>query len=282
MSEFREHRFLSQDGLSLYYREYGDPMSPATPLLCLPGLTRNSRDFHALASRLAPTRRILCPDYRGRGRSEYAEGPASYHPMAHLNDIRHLAAIADLDRMIVIGTSFGGFLAMGMALIMPSSLVAVVLNDVGPKVAPGGLKRIMDYVGKDRPQPDWASAGAELKRMFPHLPPQTDEEWRAAARMTWREGPDGMLHFDWDTRLAGTIGKASGAVDPWSLFRGLSKIPVLALRGSLSDVLTPDIFARMQAENPNLIAVTVAGSGHPPSLSEPEAMESIDEFLAYR
>ena len=279
MADFQERRYLAEDGLSLYYRDYGDPLSPAPPLLCLPGLTRNSRDFHGLASRLGQGRRVVCPDYRGRGRSDYDPDPANYHPKVHINDLRHLMTAAGLQRAVVIGTSFGGFLSMGLALATPSAIGAVVLNDVGPEVTDSGLRRIMNYIGRDHPLPDWGAAVAEMKRMFPKLSFQTDEEWLAGARGTWRKGEDGMLHFDWDIRLAGAIAEARHDFDPWTLFRALGGVPVLALRGGISDVLSSEILDRMQREHPALTAVTVPGVGHPLSLSEPQAVEALDEFL---
>lgn len=280
MAAYTEHRHLAQDGLSLYYRTYGDPLSPATPVLCLPGLTRNSKDFHRLARRLSTARRVVCPDYRGRGRSDYAEDPRTYHPVTHINDIRHLMTVEELHGVIVIGTSFGGFLAMGMALAMPSALRAVVLNDVGPEVADTGITRIMNYVGRDNPQPDWESAVVEMKRMAPTLSLKTDEEWLASARATWREGDDGLLHFDWDPRLAIAVSRARSELDPWALFRGVTRIPVLAVRGELSDVLSVATLEHMAQEHPDLVSVTVPGCGHPPSLSEPLAVEAVDEFLS--
>ena len=279
MTEYRERRYLAEDGLSLYYRDYGDRLTSAVPVLCLPGLARNSKDFHRLAGRLGTTRWVVCPDYRGRGLSDYDPAPSNYHPTVHVNDVRHLMTVAGLHRAIIIGTSFGGFLAMGLALAAPSAIAAVVLNDVGPEVADSGLKRIMDYIGRDHPQPDWPSAAAEMKRMFPNLSFETEEEWLAGARNTWREGDDGILHFDWDIRLAEAIGQARHDFDPWSLFRGLCGIPVLAFRGGKSDVLSPEILEHMQREHPGLKAVTVPGVGHPLSLSELQAVEAIDEFL---
>lgn len=279
MTDYRERRYLAEDGLSLYYRDYGNPLSPALPVLCLPGLTRNSRDFHALASRLAGDRRVVCPDYRGRGQSDYDSEPDNYHPTVHINDLRHLITVTGIHRAIHIGTSFGGFLTMGLALAIPSAIAGVVLNDVGPEVTDSGLTRIMDYIGRDHPQPDWPSAAAEMKNMFPNLSFQTEEEWLAGARGTWRESDDGMLHFDWDIRLAETIGKARHDFDPWSLFRALGSVPVLAFRGEKSDVLSPEIFEHMQREHPNLKAVTVPGVGHPLSLSEPQAVEALNEFI---
>lgn len=280
MGDYRECRYLSQDGRSLYYRDYGDPLSDEAPVLCLPGLTRNSKDFHRLASRLAVARRVVCPDYRGRGRSEYDADPANYHPAVHLNDTRHLLVAAGLHEAIVIGTSFGGLLAMGMAVVMPSALSAVVLNDVGPEIAEQGLGRIMDYIGTDSPQPDWDAAIVTLKRMFPAHARDSREALLEEARATWREGDDGMLHFDWDTRLAETVAKASGETDPWVLFRGLRRFPVLALRGGSSDVLSAATLQRMARAHPRLTAVTVPERGHPLTLSEPACTEAIDEFLA--
>ncbi len=280
MEEFHDCRHLSQDGLSIYYRDYGDPLSGATPVLCLAGLTRNSKDFHAAAMRLATARRVICPDYRGRGRSDYDTNPRNYHPAIHINDIRHLMVATGLHRAIVIGTSFGGLLAMGMALAAPGSLRAVVLNDIGPEVAAGGLKRIMAYIGADRPQPDWDSAVAEMKRMFPTLSCSSGADWLDAAQATWRGGPDGLLHFDWDVRLAGMLARARRGVEPWALFRGLAGIPVLALRGELSDMLSHETLERMADEHGDLTAVTIPGCGHPPRLTEPASIEALDEFVA--
>jgi len=280
MAGFREHRFLAQDGRSLYYRAYGDPLSRAAPVLCLPGLTRNSKDFHGLAIRLAGSRRVVCPDYRGRGQSERDRDPRNYHPLTSLIDMRHLLTVTGLDGAVVVGTSFGGFLAMGLAIIAPSSLRAVVLNDVGPDISGKGMQRISGYVGTDNPQADWEAAVAELRRMFPTLADESRDALLDEARATWREGADGRLHFDWDTRLAEVVFKSRGESDPWQLFRGLYGLPVLALRGGLSDVLSAATLDRMAREHPDLTAVTVARRGHPLTLNEPEATEAVDAFLA--
>ncbi len=280
MNAFRERRFLSQDGRTLYYREYGDPLASAAPVLCLPGLTRTARDFSGLASRLASTRRVICPDYRGRGLSEYDNDPRNYHPTVTLLDTRHLLTVTGLEGVVVIGTSFGGFLAMGLAIVMPSSLRAVVLNDVGPKVSDRGMQRIAGYIGTDNPQPDWNAAVAELARMFPTMAGESRETLLEEARATWREGEDGRLHFNWDTRLAQVVVAAGAENDPWILFRALARFPVLALRGELSDVLSAETLERMAHVHPALTAVTVPGRGHPLTLNEPLAMEALDAFLA--
>jgi pimeloyl-ACP methyl ester carboxylesterase len=279
-ASFRERWMTSQDGLKLYYRDYGDALSQRTPLLCLSGLTRNSADFADLAARHAGERRVLCPDYRGRGRSAYDANWRNYQPPIYVNDIAHLLAAADIHRVIVLGTSLGGLLAMGLAVLKPTMTAAVILNDIGPDVVGGGIARILDYIGVDHPQPDWQSAAAYLRELLPTLSIKTEEGWLKMARATYRLGEDGLLHFDWDVNLARPFSVATSAIpDLWPYFRALRPVPTLAFRGALSDVLSADTFERMALAKPNLERVTVAGVGHAPNFNEPDAAAAVDAFI---
>jgi pimeloyl-ACP methyl ester carboxylesterase len=276
----RERRISAQDGLSLYFRDYGDPQSPLLPLLCLSGLTRNSRDFEPLAERLAAERRVLCPDYRGRGQSAWDPEWRHYEPLTYINDALHVLAAADVGRAVIVGSSMGGLLAMGIAAIRPTAVAGVVMNDIGPDVAPDGLGRILAWISADRPQPDWASAEQFLRRTLRHLPID-DAHWRRLTRGTFREMPDGSLRFDWDVGLVKPLLRGDGQMrDLWQVFRALRRIPVLVLRGIASDVLTEGGVARMVEAKPDLVHVTIPGAGHAPALDEPESKASIDEFLA--
>jgi pimeloyl-ACP methyl ester carboxylesterase len=277
---YREKRLTAQDGLSLYYRDYGDPLSPRPPLLCLTGLTRNSADFADLATRHAGERRSLCLDYRGRGRSAYDRNWRRYEARTYVADIAQLIAAADLHGVVVIGTSLGGLLAMALAVLKPTALAAVVLNDIGPDLAQGGFGRILDYIGTDQPQPDWQSAARYLRQLLPTLSIKTDEGWIRMAEMTYRRGEDGLLHFDWDVNLAKPLRATRRAIpDLWPYFGALRQLPVLALRGELSDMLSAQTFARMALAKPDLERVTVPDVGHAPTLNEPIAAAAIDAFI---
>ena len=280
MPDYREATLSAQDGLALYYRDYGDPLASKTPLLCLTGLTRNSADYAGVAQRLSRERRVLCPDYRGRGHSAYDRNWRNYDPYVYISDISHLLAATGVGRAVVVGTSMGGLLAMGLAVLRPSLIAGVVLNDIGPNVSNPGLDRILGYVGVDHAQSDWASAIRFLKELTPSLAPKADEAWwRTHAEATYRKGDDGLLHFDWDLAIAKPLNQQRAAADLWTMFRGLRAIPTLAFRGALSDVLTEDVFRRMALEKPDLVCVTVPDKGHTPSLTEPEATEALDAFL---
>ena len=139
---FTEHYFHAQDDLRLYYRDYGDRHSTRIPVLCLPGLTRNAKDFHDFATRQSIDRRVICFDFRGRGRSAYDPEPSNYQPSVYLSDLQHLLAVTHLHRAIVLGTSMGGLMAMAMSAAMPTALAGVILNDVGPDVSEAGRQRI--------------------------------------------------------------------------------------------------------------------------------------------
>jgi pimeloyl-ACP methyl ester carboxylesterase len=277
---FREGWFRCQDDLALYWRDYGDPAASTLSVLCLTGLTRNGRDYHGLARRLSATRRVLVPDYRGRGRSARDPDWRRYRPETYLADILDLLTVAGLHRVVVIGTSMGGLLAMGLAAFRPTAIAGAVLNDIGPEIAGDGYKRIKDYIGTNRPAADWPTAIADMQRLFP-TPKADPQRLLRVAHGTYRRGPDGLLHYDWDVTLARGLSTDSARLpDLWPLFRAFADRPVLAIRGALSDVLTEDTFARMAREKPDLMQVTVPDVGHVPALDEPEAEAALDEFLA--
>ena len=275
---FRERRYTAQDGLSLYFRDYGDPLSDARPVLCLAGLTRNSGDFHDFATRLAGRRRVVCPDYRGRGRSDHDPDWRNYRAQVYVGDLFHLMAAAGLDGVAICGVSLGGLLAMGLAVLAPAAIAGVILNDVGPEVNRAGLARIRDYVGHDHPQADLETATAYLKDLHRGLVLGGEGAWRSFAEATFHEGADGLLHVNWDLNLARTLGR--DVPDLWPYYRALRPLPVLALRGETSDVLTAETLARMAEAKPDLIQVTVAGVGHVPPLDHPQVEPAIDDFLA--
>ncbi|MFQ5958128.1 MAG: alpha/beta fold hydrolase [Alphaproteobacteria bacterium] len=278
---YRERRFTAQDGLSLYFRDYGDRLSPRTPVLCLGGLTRNSKDFDDLARRLAAKRRVVCPDYRGRGRSDYDADWRNYRPEVYVRDVLDLLTAAGLHRVVVVGTSLGGLLAMGLAVARPTALAGVVLNDIGPEVDGTGLANIVQYLRGHTPQPDWDSAVDYLKKNFRNLSISTDDEWITFARRLYKEGADGTLRHDFDPAIARPFGRRAGAQpNLWAFYGALRRVPTLAIRGGVSDILSADAFDRMAEVKPDLFRVTVPDVGHVPFLDEPECVEAIDDFLA--
>ena len=280
MMNYRECRFTAQDGLSLYYRQYGDPLSPNAPVLCLPGLARNSKDYHRFASRISRKRWVVTPDYRGRGQSDYDSDANNYQAPTYIGDIHHLLAATGMHRAVVVGTSMGGLLAMAMGAAMPSALAGVVINDIGPDIGGPGIGRIMDYLSKDNPQPDWNTAVETFKRMFPTLSFQTESEWREAAGATWREDENGQLRYDWDIKIIEPALRGKPLPDLWALFRSLRRLPVLAIRGGASDVLSAETFDRMAEEHPDLQRICLDGIGHVPSLIEDASTDAVDEFLS--
>ncbi len=277
---YREGYVSAQDGLRLYYRDYGDPLAPGAPVLCLAGLTRNSGDFDSLAVRLSARRRVVTLDYRGRGRSDYDPDWRHYAPEATALDVIQASFALGLHHFVVVGTSFGGLLGMGLAVFLPAALAGLVLNDTGPELSDEGLDRIMNYVGKDNPQPDWEAAAANIRETFPHLKLRNEADWEVTIRGTFREGADGLLHHDWDPAIAKPFVKATRSRDIWPYFGALRRRPVLAIRGGISDVLNAEGLRRMAEAKPDLIQLTVEGVGHTPTLEEDECRSALDDFLA--
>ncbi|MBT6095847.1 MAG: alpha/beta hydrolase [Rhodospirillaceae bacterium] len=279
--DYTEHYFSAQDGLQLYYRDYGPKHGGGTPVICLPGLTRNCRDFHAVALSLMGARRVICPDIRGRGKSARDPDWRNYHPSVYVGDVRHMLAALNLHRVFVIGTSMGGIMAMAMAAAMPTSIAGALINDVGPDIDDDGLDAIVDYVHRaDQVFTDWKGAADFLKSCFPDMPGMTDEAWLRAARRTAIERPDGTVVHDWDPAIAKPLESQRGSIDLWPFFRALKNLPVMVVRGALSDILSAETLERMHDTLPHLVPVTVPGMGHAPMLTEPQIPEPLNDILA--
>jgi pimeloyl-ACP methyl ester carboxylesterase len=280
--EFRAHRWLSKDGLSLYSRVYDTAGSAAPPVLCLPGLTRNSKDFEDLALHLSPRYRVICPDLRGRGLSAPDPVWQNYHPGTYLADLAGLVAGLGVQRLTVIGTSLGGWLAMSLPAFLPGIIGGVVLNDIGPEIDPVGIARIKAYAGQLPPVRSWDEAVAQLRVMFgAALPGLSDDTWARLARRSYREDENRTPILECDPKVGEALRAVPAAAgDLWPLWAQLGTLPVLAIRGALSDILSASTFARMQREKPDLVPLTVAARGHVPLLDEPECLAAIDSFLA--
>jgi pimeloyl-ACP methyl ester carboxylesterase len=283
---WRDMHYTSQDGLKLYARRYGPEASPFRPVLCLAGLTRNSRDFHSLASSLSGAedrpRIVYCLDYRGRGRSEYDENWRNYSPLIELLDVLDFMTIEGLSQAAVIGTSRGGIIAMLMGVMRPSSLGAVVLNDIGPVIETAGLARIMGYVGKIPLPADWTEAKNLVrdinKRFFTQL---DDAEWDAISRQ-WFNDRNGQPAPGYDANLTKALAEidiAKKMPEMWPHFRSLSRVPTLVIRGENSDLLSAKTVSEMAKAHPRLIAVTMHGQGHAPLLRDRFTQRIIADFL---
>lgn len=286
---YRERTLTSEDGLSLYFRDYAP--SPANSggmaegnrptLLCLGGLARNSKDFHHFAIwRASLGHRVLCPDYRGRGRSQRDPDWRRYDPRVYLNDLRHLLAVAGAHRVVVVGTSLGGILAMGLAVLSPTAVAGAVLNDIGPEVEMGAMANVLAYLKRATPQPDWKSAADTLRSLVPDLSLKTEAEWLEAARATYRDDGGGRLIADWDPLIIRAIeAAAQPTYDLWPLFHALGRVPVLTVRGGKSRILTSETLEAMRAARPDMASVELEGVGHAPTLNEPAAHEALARFL---
>lgn len=284
MVDYSDAYWWSPDGLRLHYRDYAGGQDGRPPLLCLPGLTRNARDFEPLAHRLAGEWRLICPDLRGRGESAQAKDPMSYVPLTYLQDISRLLADLAITRFVVVGTSLGGVIAMLIAATQPQWLAGAVLNDVGPTLEEAGLARIRTYVGNGGSYPSWVHAARALAEMNRDVYPGYGlEQWLAMAKRLYRLNKTGRIVPDYDMRIAEPLraAGADAAVDMWPVMAAFRAIPTLILRGGRSDILSAATAERMLADiGPAAELVTVADVGHAPLLDEADAVAGIDRLLA--
>lgn len=280
--EWRKLVWWSNDGLRLHARVYdppGDADPAALPLLCLPGLTRNARDFDRIAPHLARHRRVYAVDFRGRGESAYARDAMTYVPLTYVQDVMALLASEEIGRFAVLGTSLGGIVAMLIAATQHDRVAALVLNDVGPELDSAGLDRIRGYVGQSSNHPTWVHAARAIAAANTHVYPRWSlEDWLVMAKRTHRLTREGRIVADYDSNIAQPFKLPGGeaGVDLWPAYESLKDVPLLILRGELSDILAERAAAQMVVRLPHAHLVTVPAVGHAPTLDEAEAITAID------
>ncbi len=277
--QYQDGWWTALDGLKLHYRDYPGARD-RLPILCLPGLTRNARDFAHVAERLEPTRRVICVDFRGRGESAHATDPSTYSLGTYLSDLEALLAELKIKKFISFGTSMGGILTMLLAAAKPGRVAGALINDVGPDLESSGLARIANIVGRSQNWPTWIHAARGISEMQGQPFPQYElEDWLAFAKRTCRLSPQGRIILDYDLKIAEPMRQPQPKVDLWPSYLALGNIPVTILRGELTDLISEMTAKRMAKLLPGAKLVTVKGVGHAPMLDEPEAVRAIDALV---
>ncbi|WP_114227734.1 MULTISPECIES: alpha/beta fold hydrolase [Sphingomonas] len=283
MAAFEDRYYNSADGVRVHYRDYagGEPEQP--PIICLPGLTRNARDFEPVADRFSGEWRVLALDFRGRGMSDADPQPERYVPPTYAKDVLKLLDQLGIADAVFIGTSLGGLTTMLIAAMEEERIAGALINDIGPDVDPEGIARIRSYVGKATGWPSFAAAGAAFaERMGDVYPDWTPAQWEQFARRCCRE-ENGEVGLDYDMAIAQPFAAANDAPQPdlWPLLDGLKGKPVAILRGEVSDLFSAATASRMvEVLGPSAELVTVPRVGHAPSFDEPESIAVLERLLA--
>ena len=282
MTSWRDHYYRSEDGLDLYARLYDRADSQRT-ILCMHGLTRNSRDFEAVANHLADRYRVIAVDQRGRGNSAWDSDLTRYNPQVYVKDMWTLLDGLAVPEVAMIGTSMGGLMAMMMGATVPKRTLGIVLNDIGPVLERSGLDRIKAYIGKTTSFDSWqqlADATKALNGAF--FPRYSKEDWLAMARRTGTKTKDSKITLNYDPALAAPIMQSEEAAVPpdlWPLFDMLAPLPLMTVRGTISDLFSVDTLKEMKQRHPDMISHTVAEEGHAPMMDDPASLAAINVFM---
>ena len=283
---FSDFFYSAPDGLRLHARVYGDANSGHWPVVCLPGLTRNARDFHELAlhlsTRPAVPRKVVAFDYRGRGLSAYDPDIGHYNVGIEAGDVLAGLAALGIGAAGFIGTSRGGLIIHVLGMMQPAVLKAIVFNDIGPVIETVGLAHIQSYLER-APKPRTFTEAVEAQRGVhgQDFSALTDADWARMVRALNRETDQGLLP-DFDPRLVDTVASLD-LTQPlpalWPQFDALGAIPLLAIRGANSRLLSTDTLRQMREHHSMMETITVEGQGHAPFLETGSLPDDIAAFF---
>lgn len=280
-TSYQECFFQNSDGLVLHYRNYSAPHENAEIMLCIPGLTRNARDFQEVADQFSPHFHVICVDLRGRGKSDYDPDPARYTPAIYCTDMFELMAHLSVDKVHICGTSLGGIVAMMMQAVRPGCLKTAIINDIGSEINAAGLNRIKKYIGASRHHSSWESASKALQKSAQNIYPDFNaHDWEKFANKLFIK-KQGQIELDYDPALVDMVKSSdtSAATDLWPLFSLMKDIPLMVIRGEISDLLRPDTLVKMTEFHPDLMAITVPNVGHAPLLIEPLIKDAFNQWI---
>jgi pimeloyl-ACP methyl ester carboxylesterase len=273
--------WYSAEGLRLHYRDYDGPRDKP-PILCIPGLTRNARDFEPVADRYGGAWRVIVVELRGRGESDPDPDAGHYAPRFYVADLLKLLDQEGIADAVFFGTSLGGICTMLLASTDADRIAGAMLNDIGPEIDRQGIDRIGSYVGRQVIFPTWEDAAHTLaERNREKFPEWTSDDWDRFARRICVARPQG-IEFQYDMAIAENFRAATEGPQGanWDLYEALAGRPVLILRGGLSDLLSQDIAERMvERLKGDAELVVVPDVGHTPNLEEPEATAAMDRLL---
>jgi pimeloyl-ACP methyl ester carboxylesterase len=274
MPSWTDRFWYSAEGLRLHYRDYEGPRDKP-PILCIPGLTRNARDFEPIADRYAGDWRVICVDLRGRGLSDPDPDSSRYAPPYYVADLLKLLDQEGIADAIFVGTSLGGICTMLLASTDADRIAGALINDIGPEIDQTGIDRISGYVGREVRFDSWSEATDLLALRWAR------GEWERFAHRIMHEAPDG-IRFQYDMRIAENFRAATEGPQGanWHLYESLAGRPIAILRGELSDLLSQEVAEQMVERLGGDAELTVVTQvGHTPNLEEPEVHSAIDRLL---
>lgn len=274
---------LDTQGLHrMAYWEWGDPANPRV-LVCVHGLSRQGRDFDALAQAMQGEYRVVCPDVVGRGQSDRLADPNGYQIPSYAADMVTLLARLNAGTLHWVGTSMGGLIGLVIGALKNSPVQRLVLNDVGPVIEASALARIGTYLGMPVRWKTPDEAADALWAISQGFGPHTREQWLALTRPQLKADGDGFVpHYDpqiaMPFRAITPEAAKAGQATMWAMYDSL-RCPTLLLRGADSDLLTAETAHAMTQRGPKAELRQFTGVGHAPMLTSPDQIAVVREFL---
>ncbi len=275
-----QSHYLTCAGREIHFMEWAGPAPDAGTVIAWHGLARTGRDMDAVAAELSRRWRVISPDTIGRGLSQWSPRPAEEYCLAFYERLAlSLVDQLGITEMLWLGTSMGGAIGLRAAAgALRGRIRRLLLNDIGPELAPAAVARIRSYAGSPPAFDSLTALEAYFRTVYKPYGWLSDAQWRLLAETSARRLPDGRLTPHYDPAMVGQFEHHPDDYRQWDAWDRLD-LPVLCLRGESSDLLLPEVAEAMRTRGPRAVVVTVPGCGHAPALNTPEQFALVERFF---
>jgi pimeloyl-ACP methyl ester carboxylesterase len=250
-------RFALLGGLRIRFFDWRGPAEDAPVLVLLHGNLGDARLWHPFAPVFASRYRVLAPDARGHGGSDWSPRH-QYSPEHQARDLENLLGAVGCREVSIVGASMGARTAYTFAALAPERVNKLVIVDVSPELPSWTVSAPNRFASVDEA---WAARTASPRD-------RNDARLRDMVERNLVLLPDGSFSWRYDIEGIQAAYQRTDVEAEWRCVEAV-KAPTLLVRGAESNVLTAERAARMCRAIPDAHFIEISGAGHPVPRDQP-------------
>ncbi|WP_044194120.1 alpha/beta fold hydrolase [Ehrlichia japonica] len=271
-----------QEKFTMYYHYFNSVSN--NYLICVHGITRNSRDFDYLANNLSSDYKIICPDIVGRGKSSWLEDHKLYNYSTYCKSIIYLLRHLKIDKVDFLGTSMGGIIGMYLAAYFPDLINKLIINDIGPAITVSALNKISKHININPIFNTITEAEVYIKKLLCNFGIEQEDHWQHIIKHSIIQNSNNTYSLTADPKIGIAFDEEINNIkdtDTWTIWDVWEKIQsrILVIRGGLSNILMQTTLNKMMLSKQYIDSIEYPNIGHAPALMDNYQIQDIKNWL---